>query len=82
MDLFDEELELWKQRAADSPGFEGTVADAWNSELDVAKLLPFFCAFYVCSERKPAYLANFHLAFAWLWHHGFATGLAWSAWLA
>ena len=42
MDLFDEELELWKQRAADSPGFEGTVADAWNSELDVAKLLPFF----------------------------------------
>ena len=53
MDLFDEELELWKQRAADSPGFEGTVADAWNSELDVAKLLPFFLC-VLCMFGKKA----------------------------
>eukprot|EP00435_Cladocopium_sp_Y103_P022952 s1998_g5.t1 len=51
-DLFQEELELWKQRAAESYAFEGTIADAWNSELDIAKLLPFFlCVLCLFAEK-------------------------------
>ena len=43
-DIFNQELLLWQQRAAESAAFGGTIFDAWNANLDVVKLLPYFLA--------------------------------------
>ena len=38
------EIKLFEQRARDSTSFTSAIADAWNTPLDVVKLLPFFAA--------------------------------------
>lgn len=71
--LFDQELELWRQRAVDSVAFQGTIRDAWNSQLNVVKLLPFFLAVLSVFAEKAGIAREFPLGFAltmapWLCH--------------
>ena len=71
--VFAHELELWRQRAAESAYAETTIVDAWNSQLDVVKLLPYFLA-VVCMFAERAGIARefpfaFMLALApWVCH--------------
>ena len=55
--IFQQELELWKQRVVESASFAGTIADAWNRQLDVVKLLPFFLA-VLCQFAERAGIAR------------------------
>ena len=71
--LFDDELELWRQRSADSLHFEGTIQDAWNSQLHLVKLLPFFLAVLCLFAEKAGIAREFPFGFAllmapWLCH--------------
>ena len=71
--LFDHELELWRQRAADSVTFQGTIKDAWNSQLNVMKLLPFFLAVLSIFAERAGIAREFPAGFAltiapWLCH--------------
>ena len=71
--LFDDEVELWRQRATDSLHFEGTIQDAWNSQLHLAKLLPFFLAVLCLFAEKAGIAREFPFGFAllmapWLCH--------------
>eukprot|EP00435_Cladocopium_sp_Y103_P019103 s1574_g4.t1 len=62
--LFDHELGLWWQRAADSVTFQGTIRDAWNSQLNVVKLLPFFLAVLSIFAERAGIAREFPVGFA------------------
>ena len=71
--LFDDELELWRQRAVDSASFDGVIRDAWNRQLNVVKLLPFFLAVLCLFAEKAGIAREFIFGFSllmapWLCH--------------
>ena len=61
--VFAHELELWRQRAVESAYAETTIVDAWNSQLDVAKLLPYFLAVVCMFAERAGIAREFPFAF-------------------
>ena len=61
--VFGQELAVWKQRSSESASYTGTIVDAWNSQLDVVKLLPHFLAVVCLFAERSGIAREFPFAF-------------------
>ena len=62
-EVFAQELGIWAQRVSESTAYTGSIVDAWNSQLDIVKLLPHFLAVVCLFAEKTGIAREFPFAF-------------------